>query len=367
MALYISDENSNLIKIAGGGTGGGLPLGFLIPSTIVSDDSSLHLADGSVIAQDGIYADFCTWVKSRKAANDANVPTCTQAEFDSSVTTYGQCGKYVIDDEAGTIRLPKITKFVQGLASLSEIGNAIHAGLPNITGAAWSDLKVNAGSYATDQNSALKYKQASAGWFANKTGQSGEITNVGFSFDASNSNSIYGNSNTVQPESVQYPYYIVVATSIKTDAQVNIEKYLNDLDITNKRITVLENPSYLNFEITENNTYSNASKIITIRNLATDAYATSFSLTTHGRPVYINLNFSARATGYTGHIQVVIDDVAYHLGGFSWTDSRVVSSSRIINIPAGTHIIRFEAYLNSDTSSIYVDNYQSLISCIYEI
>ena len=50
------------------------------------------------------------------------------------------------------------------------------------------------------------------------------------SFDASSSNSIYGNSNTVQPQSVKVLYYVVIATSTKTQIQVDLDNIATDLN-----------------------------------------------------------------------------------------------------------------------------------------
>ena len=60
-------------------------------------------------------------------------------------------------------------------------------------------------------------------------------TNTGYNgykmgFDASRSSSVYGNSSTVQPQSIKVLYYIVVATSTKTDIQVDIDEIATDLN-----------------------------------------------------------------------------------------------------------------------------------------
>ena len=51
-----------------------------------------------------------------------------------------------------------------------------------------------------------------------------------YSFDASSSNSIYGSSNTVQPQSIKVFYYIVVANSTKTNIEVDIDEIVTDLN-----------------------------------------------------------------------------------------------------------------------------------------
>jgi hypothetical protein len=60
-------------------------------------------------------------------------------------------------------------------------------------------------------------------------------------FDASRSNPIYGKSETVQPQSVKYPYYIVLATVKQTDVEVNINNITNDLNQLSNQIINIEN------------------------------------------------------------------------------------------------------------------------------
>ncbi len=81
-------------------------------SSFKIDDERLLLANGQVISQTGKYKKFCDYLKILLLNDSTSVPTCSQNEFDSTVSTYGQCGRYVIDDENQIIRLPKITEFI---------------------------------------------------------------------------------------------------------------------------------------------------------------------------------------------------------------------------------------------------------------
>jgi hypothetical protein len=60
-------------------------------------------------------------------------------------------------------------------------------------------------------------------------GSGAQITR-GVGFDASLSNPIYGNSSTVQPQTIKGYYYIVVATATKTDIEVDIDEIATDLN-----------------------------------------------------------------------------------------------------------------------------------------
>ena len=120
---------------------------------------------------------------------------------------YGVCGKFVYDAVNKTIRLPKANSILQGSIAPSHAGDIIEAGLPNITGSpilgeassSWSKMPPISGAIYRASTSANKYAGAS------------DSDNDYLAFDASRSNSIYGNSNTVQPQTIKALNYMVVA------------------------------------------------------------------------------------------------------------------------------------------------------------
>ena len=59
---------------------------------------------------------------------------CTETEWQQSITTRGVCGKYVYDDVNKTIRLPKITGFVEGTAKEAKVGDGDKFLSPATTG-----------------------------------------------------------------------------------------------------------------------------------------------------------------------------------------------------------------------------------------
>ena len=109
-----------------------MPIGSIFISAIPQTDARVHLLDGLTISQSGAYAKFSNLIKA--LVSTGNAISCTQAEFDADVSATGNCGKFVIDNDTGTIRLPKITTFIQGLTDISNIGSSLSAGLPNIEG-----------------------------------------------------------------------------------------------------------------------------------------------------------------------------------------------------------------------------------------
>lgn len=200
-------------------TSGARNIGEIITSTVPLSDAGLHLLDGSVIQGSGSYAAFVTYM----AGLVSSYPNCFTDEttWQNTVTSKGACGKFVYNSTANTIRLPKITGFIEGTVDSTALGQLIDAGLPNITG------QFNAGGHQVSP-------QTSGALYVSANRQSGNSGNdnyaVLFGFDASLSNPIYGNSPTVQPQSIKVFYYIVVATSVKTNIEVNIDNIATDLN-----------------------------------------------------------------------------------------------------------------------------------------
>ena len=105
------------------------------------------------------------------------------------------------------------------------MGDLVEAGLPNITGG----MSLRGLSYGNDGNSvgALYYQDKGA---KNGALESADIGRSDIGIDASRSNPIYGKSTTVQPQAIKGYLYIVLATSVKTDVQVNIDNIATDLN-----------------------------------------------------------------------------------------------------------------------------------------
>lgn len=216
-----------------------LPVGTIFSSAIPQTDSRVHLLDGSTILQTGVYETFANLIKALVAGGH-NIAYDTNDKFEADVSTYGQCGKFVIDDTNGTIRLPLITKFIEGLSDVSKIGTLKSAGLPNITGQIGGMgnrffINENSGAFSNNTNKANN---------ANMIGKIGDDypmqTYYGANFDANSgatTKGIYGNSTTVQPESVSYPYYIVLANGYKSTDVVNFDNIISELNNKQNKLT----------------------------------------------------------------------------------------------------------------------------------
>ena len=198
---------------------GGLEIGDIgiAPLGIDETQGKRRYLNGQIVIQEQ-YVQFTNKVKSAIVL----YPTlaCTEEEWQATalLTVGGQVGKFVVDDDAGTIRLPRIIMPIQGLTDLSKLAEVVEAGLPNIEGSLGEIATRNASGTGAFRVTGISWNYAS-----NAVGNGMKST-----FDASLSNSIYGNSNTVQQEQIQYPYFIQVATGAEVEANIVNEIELNN-------------------------------------------------------------------------------------------------------------------------------------------
>ncbi len=136
---------------------------------------------------------------------------------DAFYNTYGIAWFYGIDTENERIFLPRNDYFEQATSVTGEVGKFVEAGLPNITGT------------ATLQERAQSSTPTGTGAFSVAThviGYSGYSKGDGYgtaiTFNASKSNSIYGNSNTVQPNAVKKLLYICVGNTKSDTSWVDV-------------------------------------------------------------------------------------------------------------------------------------------------
>lgn len=265
-------------------------VGEIVASSLPLTDAGLHLLDGSLILGGGIYQgfvdyiadlysqntlfawlyndgidDYIIYTKTQTIASDTvlynadgtsysgadftieasgddyviqysgNNTTYTQSEditanyfttealWQQSVTTYGVCGKFVYNSVNNTVRLPKITGILEGTTDATALGDLVEAGLPNITGIIFNPVNTS-GAFKTTTT------PMSGSYYNNEGSIGAKIHQYQVTFSASETNSIYGNSSTVQPQTIKAFYYIVIANSTKTEIQSDIDEIATDLN-----------------------------------------------------------------------------------------------------------------------------------------
>lgn len=133
--------------------------------------------------------------------NGAAISRTTYAKLFAAIGTM-----YGAGDGATTFNLPDMRdRFAEGAGGTYSVGTAVEARLPNITGTASS-----LGIEACGGTNAMKgsYSSRNPGWnYGHRENYTGNNTGV-IEFEASNSNSIYANFSTVQPNSLIFNYII---------------------------------------------------------------------------------------------------------------------------------------------------------------
>lgn len=202
-------------------SGEGLPLLSIRPALYVDESLGLdYYLNGQLLTVNANLQGAVNELKKLKAIRPSLFCTEEEWQAEKEASDHGQVGKFVLNETAGTLRLPAVIN-IQGVFDLQNAGLLVEAGLPNITGGTingWvigSDRPIGAiNAYVVDTGV--------AGASQTNTHQ------AGFSIDASHSNPIYGNNTTVQEEAIQYPCVIRLATGQETE--VNIR---NDIESLN--------------------------------------------------------------------------------------------------------------------------------------
>ena len=143
---------------------------------------------------------------------------CQPDQESNLATLYENTGAawyYLIDPINERFKLPRTKWGFTGYRD--EVGGYVAAGLPNITGTFGSN-----GTWAASDNKLFTRASAgseSHGWDGSSS------TRTQFTMDASKYNSIYGNSNTVQPPATQmYLYFYVGNFEQQTEEEINMIK-----------------------------------------------------------------------------------------------------------------------------------------------
>ena len=173
---------------------------------------AMDLSLGTLISScDTVFPDF--WAEAVKRKSAGSIPVLTEDEWQAAVAANGSCGAFVVDENAKSVRLPKIVHILQP----GEEGKFTPAGLPNIKGSI-NTLKYDLFFTGPFFN---------GGWTSNDVPRGGtmEYGNVGF--DASRSNSIYGNSDTVQPPTIGAKLYIQVFNAAVPASVAQAAEFVN--------------------------------------------------------------------------------------------------------------------------------------------
>ena len=225
------------------GGGSSRNIGEIVSSTIPLTDAGLHLLDGSLISGSGSYSAFVDYIADLYDSGDYTAIFDTEANWQSTVTSKGVCNKFVYDSINNTVRLPKY-------------GASIYTKNPTISISTASTVPVSV--YGTGKpllftsngsNSFTIGRSTSNTIFYTQTNTTSNLpqstSNVANLADAQQlgitKNTASGLTGSAKTSSVissysltNYPlscyYYIVIATTTKTDIEVDIDEIATDLN-----------------------------------------------------------------------------------------------------------------------------------------
>ena len=197
-------------------------IGEVVTSTIPLTDAGLHLLDGALISGSGSYAEFVTYISGYVLTNP-DIFT-TENNWQTAVSTYGVCGKFVYDSVNNTVRLPKYnSKIYTGGGNAPVKGNGIALGLTN-----------GATNFALDSTGQSGHPNNVPDEYGTAVGtRNGTLVGnidgaIGLSTDGTKSGIIADLANITT--ALDGYYYIVVATLTKTSIQVDIDEIATDLN-----------------------------------------------------------------------------------------------------------------------------------------
>lgn len=201
--LFLSNDGTykeaGKVKTVNGKTGDvvvDLPVGHMYWSVEPNVSTGRLPALGATYNR-SLYADLWAWANSVGLVK-------TESEWQAIASANdGNCAYYSSGDGSSTFRVPSIKCWVKGASSTEEVGSYLEAGLPNITGNASANIQNAVGTLGYQVNGAFKKGTISGAKHSN------DYSVEGLGFDASRSNSIYGNSDTVQPPSIVGQWLIV--------------------------------------------------------------------------------------------------------------------------------------------------------------
>lgn len=302
--------------------GSSLPTGFIIPAVGKISDERFTLLDGKTLSRAGTYEAFCNKVVSEVQAG--NWFACSEDEYNSDISNYGQCGKFVVSNDY--IRIPTITRFIGATITLSEIGKTYKESLPNITGDTGfytpSSLPTDSGAF---------YKNTSKnGQEYNSTG-----SNKMLSFDASRSSSTYQDGAKVQPDHTKYPYYMVVSTEGQTaEVEIDINKFYEDLNLK------------ANSDLSNVASVSQTFKELSVR----------WGMPDYSAGVYVgNLPYTAPCDGYINtHIVHNVGDVSLYVNG---VEISIVGGGALAGLDYLFPVSKGDVITSSSTRAFYANDF----------
>lgn len=308
-------------------------------------DESLNLRrymNGQVISQTQ-FVSFTNKIKSAIALYPNLATTESNWQAEKALSKFGQCGKFVVDDTAQTIRLPAVVN-AQGLLSLSGIGNLVNESLPNIKESVPSSVK---GDYGNNSGTGSVFEKGPTSEGYQYTADGGYGLTTGFNFDVSRKYPVYQDGAPVQQEAVQYPYYIQVATGVEETLPAIREYQVNNSDYFGKSMYSDIAPNNASW-LASNGSYN-------ARSVYPDYYDWLVERVNNGVNDFITTNFReyAAETTYVVWTNDAPPVVGMRVYGYAWSQGGGYVGRFTVSAVSGNSITFMDTVSNIEKTCTY--------------
>ena len=170
------------------------------------------------------YADLWAWVQQQTGYFITD--SAWQAMANSQ---NGNVPFYSDGDGSTTFRVPSLKCWIKAAnGTVSEVGSYLAAGLPNIDGFFTIQKMEDGGSAILNTNGAISNTvDGSKNWGIDWESKN-NVSTQKILFNASNSNSIYGNSTTVQPPSIVGMWLVKAYGVVEETGTIDEQQYIDD-------------------------------------------------------------------------------------------------------------------------------------------
>jgi chemotaxis protein histidine kinase CheA len=223
-----------------------LPMGHLFAWPYQTPPDGAIQCNGATYNR-ALYEDFFDYAESKGWVK-------TEQEWQSIASANeGYCPYYSQGDGSTTFRTPKFAPFMQVAIASGNVGTYHRAGLPNITGR--SDL---GGVHSAINFSGAILTEHGVGDATGATHtNAGGPQKVKITFNASNSNFIYGRSSTVQPASNEWMICVVVAGQATNIGSVDVGNVMSAVAQVQASVSAIDAKPILNAKAYITETWSN--------------------------------------------------------------------------------------------------------------
>lgn len=223
-------------------------IGEIVNSPIPLVSAGMHLLDGSLITGDGVYAEFVDYIAELYAgSNPAPSYFTTESAWQTSVSQYGVCSKFVYDANNNTVRLPKLYSTERYLIDSYSNGDAWYrvysdgwceqGNLAHNTGGDNSNFSISLLKPYTDTNYFISQQlkrygndgSSGSGWNYWKERYTDHFTVVAWG-DGRILWSTQGYTNISAYNVIPLYQYIALTQAPRTDIQIDVDNIITELN-----------------------------------------------------------------------------------------------------------------------------------------